>query len=763
MRGQPASAARRRVTHGFCCRRGYYSKGVFIGGQCGEVRAGVGGKTESGRVKLSRAALSRWIAANTLTPPRMMGRWPQPAASYLASALIQVIAVIAAAAILQVFPTFRFPEALPILAVVLIALTWGAGPGILATLVGVALLDLFILSPSFDVSLAQAEDVAGILLLLVIGLVISAVAGQTARLRQESQSSAQEATARANELEAIFAAMTDGVYVNNARGDLLRTNPAGQFLVPVDQWVAPLQPMATEDAVLELRDEHNLPLTAEQWPLARLLRGEALTGANAVDLRIRTVDGQERDVSVSGAPVRDATGRLVRVVTIVRDMTERRRLERRTHDALDALLAMAEALVQTDDEGGAIGADGVGDGSRATSRVAQRLASLTRSVLGCRRVSITAYDDASGASRPLAVVGVTADEERSWRSGRLGAALRDYLDAQGAQRLQAEGVLILDATPDRPLPYAAQSLLLALMRVGSRVVGVLSLDHDGVAHVYTPDDVALAHAVARLGALIIERERLLGEREEARASATALREANRRMDEFLSIAGHELRTPLTSIGGNTQLLQRRLRRLAADGDLAPHLAPLRDVLDRIAQQNGRMNRLVGDLLDMSRIGSNHLEVRLDSCDLAALVRESVEEQRQAWPARTIMLEAPDGPVPVRGDADRIAQVVTNYVTNALKYSAEDRPVAVRVDVDDATARLSVRDQGPGLSPAQQEHIWDRFHRVSGVDVQSGSGVGLGLGLYISRSLVQRQGGQVGIDSTPGAGSTFWFTLPLTSE
>ncbi len=708
----------------------------------------------------SRTALSRWITANTLIPSWMMGRRPQPAASYLASALIQVIAVIAAAALLQAFPTFRFPEALPILAVVLAALTWGAGPGILATFVGVALLDVVIWSPSFALSLARAEDVAGILLLLVIGLVISAVAGQTARLRQESQRSAQEAIARANELEAIFAAMTDGVYVNDARGNVLRTNPAGQALLPVDQWVASLQPLASEAAVLELRDDHGLPLTAEQWPLARLLRGEALTGAHAADLRVRTPDGQERDVSVSGSPVRDARGQLVRVVTIVRDMTERRRLERRTHEALDALLTMAETLVQTDDEDGA---DGAGDGSRATGVVAQRLASLTRSVLGCRRVSITAFDDASGVSRPLAVVGMTADEERSWRSGRHGAALRDYLDAPDAQRLQAEGVLILDAAPERPLPYGARSLLLALMRVGSRVVGVLALDHDGVAHVYTPDDVALARAVARLGALVIERERLLGEREEARASAAALREANRRMDEFLSIAGHELRTPLTSIGGNTQLLQRRLRRLAADGGLASHVAPLQDVLDRIAQQNGRMNRLVGDLLDMSRIGSNHLEVRLQECDLAALVRESVEEQRRVWTARTITLNLPDGLVPVRADADRIAQVVTNYVTNALKYSAEDRPVAVRVDADDTTARVSVRDQGPGLSPEQQEHIWDRFHRVPGVEVQNGSGVGLGLGLYISRSLVQRQGGQVGVDSTPGAGSTFWFTLPLTSE
>jgi len=735
----------------------------LIVGRRREVVARVGQETEPGKVKPLRAVLSRWIAANTLAPPWMIGRWPHPVASYLAAAAIQVIAVVAAAVLLQAFPTFRFPEALPILAVVLIALTWGAGPGVAATFVGVALLDVLIWSPSVALSLARAEDVVSVLLLLLIGLVISVAAGQAARLRQQSHRSAREAMARANELEAVFAAITDGVYVNDARGDLLRTNPAGETLAPFGQRVASPRPAtATELAALELCDERGLPLAPEHWPLARLLRGEVLTGVSAVDLHIRTVDGHERDISVSGAPVRDVTGRLVRVVTIVRDMTERRRLERRTHEALDALLAMAETLVQTDDD------DGAGDGTaaRSTTLMAQRLAALTRSVLDCRRVSITAHDDASGVSRPLAVVGVTADEERSWRSGRPGVALRDYLDAPGAERLRSEGILILDAAPpDHPLPYGVRSPLLALMRVGSRLVGVLSLDYGEVTHVYTPDDIALARAVARLGALVIERERLLGEREEARASARALREANRRMDEFLSIAGHELRTPLTSIGGNTQLLQRRLRRLAADGALAPHLGPLEDVLQRIGHQNRRMNRLVGDLLDMSRIGSNHLEVRLEQCDLAALVRESVEEQRRAWTGRTITVELPDGPILVRGDADRIAQVVTNYVTNALKYSAEDRPVAVRVDatrVTGADARVSVRDQGPGLSPAQQEHIWERFHRVPSVEVQSGSGVGLGLGLYISRSLVQRQDGQVGVDSAPGAGSTFWFTLPRTS-
>ena len=112
------------------------------------------------------------------------------------------------------------------------------------------------------------------------------------------------------------------------------------------------------------------------------------------------------------------------------------------------------------------------------------------------------------------------------------------------------------------------------------------------------------------------------------------------------------------------------------------------------------------------------------------------------------------------DADRLGQVVTNYLTNALKYSPTYCPVTVGLDVDARQARVWVRDEGPGLPPEEQEAIWERFHRVKGIEVQSGSGIGLGLGLYICRTIIERHQGQVGVESEPGQGSTFWFTVPL---
>jgi signal transduction histidine kinase len=117
---------------------------------------------------------------------------------------------------------------------------------------------------------------------------------------------------------------------------------------------------------------------------------------------------------------------------------------------------------------------------------------------------------------------------------------------------------------------------------------------------------------------------------------------------------------------------------------------------------------------------------------------------------------------VSADPDRIAQVLTNFIGNALKYSAKEAPVEVSVKVLKRSARVSVRDSGPGLEPSEIKRVWQRFYQVSGVPTNSAAGSGLGLGLYIGREIVREHGGKVGVTSVLGRGATFWFTLPLAT-
>ncbi|MBA2286344.1 MAG: PAS domain-containing protein, partial [Ktedonobacteraceae bacterium] len=469
--------------------------------------------------------------------------------------------------------------------------------------------------------------------------------------------------------------------------------------------------------------------------------------------------------------------------------------EHRTHEALNALLAMAESLVsQLPSE-----ADSATIPAREQLEtlepatlphehpLARRLTKLMRSALGCKRIAIMAVEPQTEVLSLLAVVGLLPEDEQRWwanqqQQPRLAAALHPDMLAC----LRTNEVAVFDmqqpAFKDSPNPYGIRTMLIAPMYIADQLTGFLSLDYGGAAHTYSPEEIVLTGAVAKLAGLVIERERLLREREEARSRELALHEAHRRMDEFLGLASHELKTPITAIKGNVQLAARRVKTveaILADADIVmgqdlqatarattqlhQALTTAQELLIRTNGQIDRLVRLVNDLLDVSRIQAQRLELLLEHYNLVTLLQEVVEDHRNmAPPERTISLVVHAGdPLPVVADADRIRQVVTNYLTNALKYSETSRPVVVTLDMPDAhTARVSVHDEGPGLSTEHQQRVWERFYRVPGIEVQTGSGVGLGVGLYICHTIIERHHGTVGVESTPGKGSTFWFTLPL---
>jgi PAS domain S-box-containing protein len=516
------------------------------------------------------------------------------------------------------------------------------------------------------------------------------------------------------------------------------------------------------------------------------------------ELTHTTRDGRQVVVLSRQQLVTEANGRAY-VLETSRDITERKQLEVRTRAALDALLAMAETLVLPPNDAVSNNAlqgeessrsdaekDPVNDPSHGRrSAVAQRLASLTCDVLGCRRVGITLLDPDTRLLHAVAVVGLPPDQERQWWVEQAGVEQRGVRFGEGpdgatgtdaAQREQlahfeAGGIIVLDMTRPPydalPNPYGVTTSLFAPMRVESSLIGILSLDYGGPPHTFTTDEQELAGALAKVAALALERERLLRETMAARARAFGAEEAQRRQVDFLNLVTHEILTPLTGLLLTLQLARRRAEQLSPE---ALRLTQLLTVLERSASQGARLKRMVDDLVDAARIQANKLVVvrtHQPLAELLALVRDRCEELKHAHPTRDIQVQMPSvlavDSLFIALDPDRIGQVLTNLLTNAAKYSAEDRPIAVTVRVEANQVRVELRDEGPGLSAQDQTQIWERFHQATGVVAHSNGGAGLGLGLHISRSLVESHGGRVGVTSKTGRGSMFWFSLPLSQD
>src|SRR5258708_28457448 len=227
------------------------------------------------------------------------------------------------------------------------------------------------------------------------------------------------------------------------------------------------------------------------------------------------------------------------------------------------------------------------------------------------------------------------------------------------------------------------------------------------------------------------------------------------------MVSHELRTPLTAILGQIELalMQIELRPMSLPPEAEGLLGQIEKVLKQASGQVEIETSLVEELLDVSRLEMHKFALSLQRENLISIVQETVANQQQAAYTRQLeLILPPDEVVPVIVDAGRIGQVLTNYLTNALKYTPVGRVVSVHLDVKANIAQVSVHDQGPGLTPEQQQPWWEHLYEPSVPWPQAPDG-GLGLGLAIAKAIIEQHQGQVGVESAPGQGSTFWFTLP----
>jgi len=279
----------------------------------------------------------------------------------------------------------------------------------------------------------------------------------------------------------------------------------------------------------------------------------------------------------------------------------------------------------------------------------------------------------------------------------------------------------------------------------------------GIDYVTKPIDPDILLLRVKTFYRLYEQNRILNEmqdslKKEIEFRKTAQQEAlaaARRKDEFMSIASHELKTPLASMKAYVQLLERSVQK---DDKVKSYV-------DRTLVQINKLNGLIVDLLDTSRIENGKLKFNESLFNFGKLLRDTVDMVGQIYPDYRIRVSGHSNTL-VLGDELRLEQVILNYITNAVKYSPEIKDLEIHTSIENKWLIVAVKDFGIGIPKENQADVFRKFYRVEGAAQRF---QGLGVGLYICYEIVRRHHGKCWLESEPGKGSTFYFSLPAANQ
>ncbi|HEU0012433.1 MAG TPA: histidine kinase N-terminal 7TM domain-containing protein [Longimicrobium sp.] len=481
-----------------------------------------------------------------------------------------------------------------------------------------------------------------------------------------------------------------------------------------------------------------------------------VSGGQRVDLETvrHRSDGTAVDVHITGAPV-IVGGEQVGTWGIYRDISQHKYEERVRLELLDR-----ERAARADAEGAQRRAAFLADVGALLSASFDYAAGFKQ--LARRAVPELAdyclIDEAEkdGGTRRVAVAHADPEKEKL-----LLPDVRNAPDADPRRRpvlrvvRSGEPLLVPHITPEildewsiderhreRFMQAGPQSLMIVPLTARGRTLGAITLASAGSGRRFGPGDLAVAEETARRAALVIDNARLYQE----------AREAVRARESVLGVVSHDLRNPLSGILLNAE------GALTGGRDLSPDL---REGLELIVKSAEAMERMIRDLLDVTRIEAGELRIAPEPTDAELLLREAVGMMAPLAGERQIALTAMPAPEPVevKADRDRVLQVFSNLLGNALKFTPRGGKVTAGAAREKGEMRFWVRDTGPGIEPEYVERLWDRFWQAEGPARR----LGAGLGLPIARGIVEAHGGKVWVESQPGAGATFHFTLALASE
>lgn len=290
-------------------------------------------------------------------------------------------------------------------------------------------------------------------------------------------------------------------------------------------------------------------------------------------------------------------------------------------------------------------------------------------------------------------------------------------------------------------PHSPENLIVVPIVIRSKTIGTITLALTTDDMIFDELSHETARELAKRAGFAIENSQLYRQ----------LQEAIRLRDEFISLASHELKTPITSMKLQFQMFEKAEKN---NPDVVPDAARISKVIHTSNKQLNRINRLVDDILDISRLSSGHLSMHFEKCNLNSVVVEVIRQlSLEHENIRNNLKLNISGNIEAMCDQLRIEQVVSNLVSNASRYG-EGKPIEVALTEQNGFISISVSDEGPGVSKDDQERIFGKFERASSINIS-----GLGLGLYISRKIMDQHQGSLKLESTKGNGAVFVASFP----
>jgi len=467
-------------------------------------------------------------------------------------------------------------------------------------------------------------------------------------------------------------------------------------------------------------------LDEEEMIISKLRQGERIEHYQTIRI---TKSGKEVTISLSVSPIHDETGEVIGASKIARDITKQKETEKLIAQyvyRLELLNVTGKALFAELD----------------TNVILQKVTDATT--------------DLSGAAFGAFFYNKTDSKGGSYLLYAISGAPREAFEKLGMPRNTAifettfngHGILRSDDitkdprygknSPHKGMPAGhlpvVSYLAVPVFSPAGIVIGGLFFGHPKPA-MFTKEHEVLVESIASQAAISLENARLYQE----------VQKLNAKKDEFIGFASHELRTPLTTVTGYLQLVEE-----------SPDL--IRHVMPKLKKQVSRLVAIISDLLDISKIQADKLELNQTTITLRSLIKESVDSARQLSADHQIEYKIPNEELFLYGDATKINQVLLNILSNAIKYSPNNKEIEVNAERFGDEVKISISDHGKGIAKEHLDQVFTQFYRVASTD---GHTEGLGLGLFLCKEYVEAHHGKIWAESEVGKGTTIHLMLPIT--